>query len=117
MRSGRVAVGPLRQGRLAVGLTRVIRDWSDTQCAGRFAKPSYMGSELRTKAAGEVLTAKQATEPARHRPGVRSARREGSPFPCIADPPLKGIQSIEEVGPCFSCTRSVRRSAGRRHTA
>jgi hypothetical protein len=65
-------------------------------------KPSYMGCKLRNKAAGEVLTAKQAP----HRPGTAPALglRAGSDglLNCVADPLLKGIQSPEEIDPCFS---------------
>jgi hypothetical protein len=45
--------------------------------SGRFAKPSYVRSDIERKAAGEVLTAKQAP----HRPGTAPAlglRDQGS---------------------------------------
>jgi hypothetical protein len=49
--------------------TSVGRSCKPSTPQGRFAKPSYVGSELRNKAAGEVLTAKQAP----HRPGTAPA--------------------------------------------
>jgi hypothetical protein len=63
----------------------------------------YSAAPLTTKkAAGAVLTAKQAP----HRPGTAPALglRAGIDVGIMycADPLLKGIQSIEEVDSCFS---------------